>query len=128
VANSVVQYMSPSELDRLLGVWRTLLKPGGTLVIADVIPPQVGLLSDTFALIRYAAGNGFLMAALAGMLRTMFSTYWQVRSKSGLSRYGEAEFLAKLRAGGFEAERLASNIEQNQQRMTFRARARPAAS
>ena len=121
-ANSLVQYLTAAELDRMLGVWRRLLVPGGTLIVADVIPPQVGAISDGLALLRYAAANGFLLAALVGLTRTALSRYRRLRSELGIARYGETEFLSKLRAAGFSAERLAKNVEHNPARMTFRAR------
>jgi SAM-dependent methyltransferase len=121
-ANSLVQYLTQAELDRLLGVWRRILVPGGTLIVADVIPPHVGALSDGLALLRYAAAHGFLGAALLGLTRTALSRYRRLRSELGIARYGENEFLEKLRAAGFSAERLAKNVEHNPARMTFRAR------
>ena len=121
-ANSLVQYLTEAELDRMLALWRRLLAPGGVLIVADVIPPSVGPLSDGLALIRYAAANGFLGAALLGLTRTALSRYARLRSELGIARYDEAEFLGKLRAAGFAAERLARNVEHNPARMTFRAR------
>src|SRR3954469_11925999 len=120
-ANSLVQYLTAAELDRMLALWRRLLAPNGVLIVADVIPPQVGALSDGIALLRYAAAHGFLGAALVGLAHTALSRYRRLRSELGIARYGEAEFLAKLRAGGFSAERLAKNVEHNPARMTFRA-------
>jgi SAM-dependent methyltransferase len=122
VVNSVSQYLTPDELDRLLGVWKRLLAPGGALVIGDVNPPGVSAVADLAALLRYAWRNGFLVAALAGMARTLFSDYRALRQKLGLTTYGEAEFLAKLAAAGFAGERLARNLEHNPARMTFRAK------
>ena len=122
-ANSVVQYLTAAELDRTLGVWRRLLAANGVLIVADVIPPQVGALSDGVALLRYAAANRFLGAALVGLARTALSRYRRLRSELGIARYGETEFLAKLRKAGFSPERLPKNVEHNPARMTFRARA-----
>jgi SAM-dependent methyltransferase len=121
-ANSLVQYLTAAELDQLLALWRRLLAPGGVLIVADVIPPHVGALSDGFALMRYAVTNGFFGAALVGLARTALSRYRRLRGELGIARYGEAEFLSKLRAAGFSAERLARNVEHNPARMTFRAR------
>ena len=120
-ANSLVQYLTATELDRILALWRRLLAPGGVLIVADVIPPHVGAVSDGLALLRYATENGFLGAAVLGLARTALSRYRQLRSELGIARYSEAEFLAKLRAAGFSAERLAKNVEHNPARMTFRA-------
>jgi SAM-dependent methyltransferase len=121
-ANSLIQYLTSAELDRMLALWRRLLARGGVLIVADVIPPHVGPLSDGFALIRYAAGNGFLAAAILGLARTALSRYRLLRSELGIARYGEAEFLGRLAAAGFTAERLPRNVEHNPARMTFRAR------
>jgi SAM-dependent methyltransferase len=122
VANSLVQYIVPAELDRLLAVWRRLLAPSGVLIVADVIRPGVGVVTDTVALLRYAARNGFLLAAIIGVARTVFSGYRRLRAELGISCYDEAEFLRKLAAAGFSAERLPVNLEHNPARMTFRAR------
>lgn len=122
IANSLVQYITPAELDRLLASWRQLLAPGGALIVADVIQPGVGVLTDTIALLRYAAKNGFLVAAIIGVGRTVFSGYRRLRAELGISCYAEAEFMAKLTAAGFAAERLPFNLEHNPARMTFRAR------
>jgi SAM-dependent methyltransferase len=120
-ANSLVQYLTSSELDSTLATWRRLLAPGGTLIVADVIPPEVGKLNDGLALLRYAAANGFLLSAVIGLARTVLSPYLRIRSQLGLARYSEADFFARLRAAGFSAERLARNVEHNPARMTFRA-------
>jgi SAM-dependent methyltransferase len=123
VANSLAQYLKSDELDRLLALWRRLLAPGGTLILADIIPPDAGAMSDVIALLRYAAAHGFLLAAFAGLARTALSGYRRLRNELGIAHYGEADFLAKLAAAGFSAERLPHNLEHNPARMTFRARA-----
>jgi SAM-dependent methyltransferase len=122
VANSLVQYIAPADLDPLLAVWRRLLAPAGVLIVADVIPPGIGVLTDTAALLRYAAKNGFLIAAIMGIARIIFSPYRKLRTKLGIACYSEAEFLARLAASGFSGERVPFNLEHNPARMTFRAR------
>jgi SAM-dependent methyltransferase len=119
VANSLVQYLSESELDALLALWRRLLAPGGRLVIGDVIPPDVGAVSDVLALLRYARRGGFLGPALLGLARTAVSPYRAIRARLGVSCHTEAEFLARLTGAGFAAHRSARNLEHNPARMTF---------
>src|ERR1041385_3309736 len=121
-ANSLVQYLAADELDRMLAIWRRLLAPRGVLIVADVIPPHVGALSDGLALLHYAAAHGFLVAAFAGLTRTALSRYRKLRNELGIARYSQIQFLEKLHAAGFSAERLAKNVEHNPARMTFRAR------
>jgi SAM-dependent methyltransferase len=122
VANSVVQYLSKAELDRLLVLFRRLLAPGGALIVADVIPPNVGAVSDVVALLRLAARNGFLTAALIGLARTAVSPYRKLRNTLGIAQYTEADFMGTLTSAGYSAERLPRNMEHNPARMTFRAK------
>jgi SAM-dependent methyltransferase len=122
VSNSMIQYLNTQELDHVLTVWRRLLTPNGLLIVADVIPPNVGALNDVTALLRYAARNGFLLAALAGLARTAFSPYRRLRQTLGIAQYTEDEFMKRLAAAGFAGERLPKNLEHNPARMTFRAR------
>jgi ubiquinone/menaquinone biosynthesis C-methylase UbiE len=122
VMNSVAQYMTPAELDSALAMVRRLLKPGGRLIVGDVLRPEVGLPRDVFALLRFARRHGFLRDALIGLVSTALSDYRQLRSRIGLQRYGEAEMLAKLAAAGFAGSRAPLNIGHNPWRMTFVAR------
>jgi len=122
VMNSVAQYMRPVELDAALAVVHRLLKSSGRLVVGDILRPEVGMPSDVYALLRFAAKNGFLKDALIGLLATSLSDYRQLRSRLGLQRYSEADMIAKLRASGFSAVRAPQNIGHNPWRMTFVAR------
>jgi SAM-dependent methyltransferase len=120
--HSVAQYLTPQELDALLADFRRLLRIDGLLILGDVIPPHVSAATDARALLRFAAANGFLGAALRGLVRTLASEYWRLRSRLGLARYGEAAMIEKLAGAGFCAHRAVANIGHNQARMTFLAR------
>lgn len=122
VVNSLIQYLKRPELDVALAVWRAKLAQDGRLLIADVIPGDVGPLTDALALLGLAAGNGFLLAALGGLVRTALSDYARIRAELGLSHYAEADMLAILEAAGFSAVRHHPNLGHNQSRMAFMAR------
>ena len=122
VMNSVAQYMTPAELDAALAVIKRLLKPSGRLVLGDILRPEVGMGGDVVALLRFAARHGFLKDALIGLAATALSDYRQLRTRFGLTRYREADMLAKLAAAGFSASRAQQNIGHNPWRMTFVAR------
>jgi SAM-dependent methyltransferase len=122
VMHSVAQYLTPEELDAQLAVFRRLLKPAGMLLLGDVIPTEVSAATDALALLRFGRNEGFFFAALFGLARTAFSNYWALRSKLGLTRYGERAIIDKLQSAGFAAVRSADNIGHNPARMTFLAR------
>jgi len=123
VMHSVAQYLGEAELDRLLAIFRTLLKPGGFFVLGDVVPPRFAAPAAALALLRFGAANGFFWAAASGLLRIFVSDYLRLRKTVGLSHYSEAAAIEKLKNAGFRPERAAHNIGHNRQRMTFVARA-----
>jgi ubiquinone/menaquinone biosynthesis C-methylase UbiE len=122
VANSLLQYLSREELRDLLGLWRRKLKREGRLVLADVVPPNLGPLADAKALLAFGWKGGFATRAVIGLIRTALSDYRKIRSELGLTTYAESELIELLRGEGFSAERRAKNIGHNQERMTFLAR------
>ena len=122
VMNSVVQYMTPHELDIAFAVIKRLLKPGGRLVLGDILRPEVGMGRDVLALLRFARKHGFLRDATIGLVSTALSDYRQLRRRVGLQRYSEKAMIAKLAAAGFNASRTHLNIGHNPWRMTFVAR------
>ena len=124
VLHSVAQYLTPASTQALFALFHRLLQQGGVLLVSDVIPPHVKAFGDAAALLRFAAANGFLPAALAGLARTAFSDYRRLRSRFGLTQYAPAAMIDMLAAAGFTANRAARNIGHNQERMTFVARAR----
>jgi SAM-dependent methyltransferase len=119
VVNSLLQYLPRSELEGLLAQWNRLLRPGGHVVLGDVIPPDVNPITDAAALLRFGYQGGFLLAAGAGLVRTALSDYRKLRAELGLATYDENAMLAILENAGFDAERRRPNIGHNQARMCF---------
>jgi SAM-dependent methyltransferase len=128
VMHSVSQYLSPQEFDRVLALFARLLKPGGVLLLGDVVPPQAAAISDAWALLRFGRHEGFLLAAITGLVRTVFSDYARLRSRIGLTRYAEPDLMVKLAAAGFTARRAPKNIGHLSSRMTFVAHRQGAAA
>lgn len=119
ICNSVAQYLSRELLASLMHEWRRLLAPGGRLLLADIIPPHVSARVDAEALLRLAAREKFLLAAIVGLARTAISPYRKLRTELGLSTYEENEILDLLKDAGLEARRVQPNVGHNQQRMAF---------
>src|SRR5215468_12285271 len=71
ILHSVSQYLSPEEFDRTAALFHRLLQPGGLLVVGDVVPPDASVISDSWALLRFGWQDGFLCAAILGLIRTL---------------------------------------------------------
>lgn len=121
VMHSVSQYLTADELDTTLALFARLLAPTGTLVVGDVLQPHTSAVTDALALLRFGAAEGFFVAAVIGLARTLFSSYWRLRSSLGLSRYTEQAMIERLARAGLAARRAPANIGHNQARMTFLA-------
>ena len=122
VANSLIQYLSEDELKRTLATWLARLKPGGELILADVIPPDLSPLTDATELLGFAWRGGFLVAALGGLVRTVFSDYRKLRAQYGLSTYSAVGITALVEAAGFKGVTRVTNFGHNPHRMAFSAR------
>lgn len=107
---SVSQYITRADLPGVLAQIRRLLKPGGRLIIADVIPPGGSMLRDVTAFLAFAAANGFLTAAILGLARTLVSDYRRLRGQLGLTTYTAEDLTTLMAQSGWRCERLAKNI------------------
>lgn len=118
---SVIQYLPREELPALLAQLRRTLKPGGKLVIGDILSPANSVVGDVTALLGFAWREAFLMEAVRGLLRTLNSNYHQRRKTLGLSSYTIEEILARLDQAGFDAAPLAGNIGHARHRRSILA-------
>ncbi len=123
VVFSVVQYVPRGDLPALIREWRRRLRPGGSLILADIIPPEAGMLADIRSLLATAAANGFLLASLAGLVTTFFSDYRRLRHRLGFAIYTDAEIEALLTQAGFAPVMQARNLGFHPARRTVIARA-----
>jgi SAM-dependent methyltransferase len=122
IVNSVVQYMSQEELVQALRTWRAQLRPGGRLVIADLIPPRSSAVTDASALLRFGLHGGFLLAACRGLMQTAFSDYSRMRRSLGLTRYELPQIRSLLAAAGFAESAPRPNLGHNPARFCVVAR------
>ena len=124
VASSVLQYLDIAELDRLLSCSQAMLAPSGRLILADVIPPDIGMLTDSVALLRFGWREGFFLSAVGGLARTALSDYRQYRSKIGLATHTATALARRLEGHGLVAQVAPRNFGHNQARYTLVATTR----
>lgn len=121
LVNSVLQYLSESEFGALLPEFRRLLRPGGRLILADVVPPTASMADDVRSLMRSGWRHGFVLAALAGMAHSYFSGYRKLRRDLGLTLYSPERMLELLEKSDFRARLFPRNIGLAPHRMTYEA-------
>ena len=61
IMHSVAQYLSPHDLDRQLEVFRRLLRPGGLLVLSDILPRRLSALDRCVRPARIRRPGGLLL-------------------------------------------------------------------
>ncbi|MFN3854840.1 MAG: class I SAM-dependent methyltransferase [Phreatobacter sp.] len=119
VVSSLIQYLGRDDFAGLLDRFRRKLRDTGRLVVADVIPPDAGMVADVLSLLRNGLSHGYLAAAVAGLAATAVSPYRKLRAELGLTTYAEADMLDLFARAGFHASRHRPNLGLTPHRMTF---------
>jgi SAM-dependent methyltransferase len=124
--NSVIQYLSRAALIAALSNLRRLLKPGGRVLIGDVIAPGSALWQHVVVFLSFAYRKGFLGSAMLGLVRNFRpSSYGSLQRGHGISKYTEGQFLALLGECGLVGERLPKNIAVSSIRSSYVSRTSP---
>lgn len=119
IVNSVLQYVEKPAAASVLQMLGQTLRADGRMLVADILPPDLSALTDARQLLTFAAREGFLIAALTGLVRTAMSDYAKIRAQVGLTRYSAQEFRDLAKAAGFVAEAMPANIGHNPHRLAF---------
>jgi SAM-dependent methyltransferase len=118
LVNSVVQYMTPAEFDAWLVSWRSLLTPGGRIVLSDVITTrEPEPLRELVEFVLLGARRGVLLRTLWEGLSALRG-YTRTRRERPLSRIDVAELTARAATLGLKVETLRRNLAYRSGRST----------
>jgi SAM-dependent methyltransferase len=92
---SVIQYLDRNELIGLLQLAHRLLKPGGALILADIIPDTLDSISDTFDFLVYSIRHRFFFSGLRTLFDMTMTNYRSHLRQNALARY-DLDALASL--------------------------------
>jgi len=115
--HSVVQYMSEAELLGWLTRWQRMLKPGGKLVLSDLIQPGTSSLRELMDYLKFAARNGFFIDAFIGGVRE-FASYFGARSSRPLTLVDRPRLEQWAAQAGLRVEWLSENLSYRRFRRT----------
>ncbi len=118
LATSVIQYMQRGEVAEWLGRWRTMLRPGGRIVLSDVAPPGRSALGELAGMLMFAARHRFLVRALRDGVQEA-RRYTRSRSAVDLQRWRPAELAGAAAAAGLVAELLQTNLTHRRGRFSM---------
>jgi cyclopropane fatty-acyl-phospholipid synthase-like methyltransferase len=123
VANSVIQSLSTKDFDHTLRLFYLLLRPGGSVLLVDIIGAGAGTLHHAATFLRFAWSCGFLFPAIRALVKTFVPTYRKLqRREVRLLTYESAQMLDLLRSRGFIAEKLSRNVVVSDLRSSYHAR------
>jgi cyclopropane fatty-acyl-phospholipid synthase-like methyltransferase len=118
VANSVVQYMSASELETWIRRWADLMAPGGAIVLSDIPAGDSHFRGEMVEFLWFALRQGVLLQALAHGFRDI-ARYRAARTARPLLRADRAMLERVAAAAGLNAEWLPVNLTFRRSRLTL---------
>lgn len=117
LVHSVLQYMSPAEIEDWLRRWRGMLSRNGRLVLSDLLTPGPSVLSELTDYLKFAARNGFFWNALiAGMKGT--GRYASARRSRPLTTVTHEQLTQWAGAAGLAVQWLPANLSHRKTRAT----------
>jgi len=122
MVNSVVQYLTQREFEQALALFRRVLRPGGALLLGDIIVPGTPMSAHVTTFLGFAVRRGFVLSALGGLASTFVSSYRRLQREVGLASYTPEQIVGLLERHGFRPERLPRNIAVSPHRSSYLAR------
>ena len=122
IIHSVLQYLRWEDTGQLIGQLRNLIKPQGSILLGDIIPPERSIFQDISSLLTFAWQKRFFIAGLLGLVSTFFSKYRALRKQYGLTRYSAQDIHHLARKNGLFTRALKRNIGHDQTRQLYQLR------
>lgn len=117
LVNSVIQYMQLDELRAWLARWRSMLRPGGSVVLSDVTPLQASFVSQLDQTLAFSLKHGFLLSTLGSATKALVR-YATVRHASTLLCLSREQLIEIGRAAGYKVELLPENLTYRRDRIS----------
>jgi SAM-dependent methyltransferase len=117
LVNSVVQYMTPDVFHGWLARWRTMLAPGGRLVLSDLLIRDVNPLREVAELLAMSARGGCLLSVVWKAMREL-PHYTRTRDVQPLYRIALGDLRERARRLGLAMDVRPTNLTYRSTRAT----------
>lgn len=117
IVNSVAQYMTLEELVSWLQRWRTMLKPGGAIVLSDIVSPGSTLFTEVRESLRFAARQHILWRTVPRLIRESVR-YTRWRNALELLRLDQSDLSRMAKEAGLKADKRPQNLTFRSNRWT----------
>lgn len=105
LVSSVTQYLTEPELNEAVIAWKQLLRPGGRILVTDIIPPRRRVPSEIIDLLRFAVRYRVMTAMLVDGLRR-FPAYLRNSRQQPLTHYSPEWFVKQSAELGLRAQQV----------------------
>ncbi|MBI5583376.1 MAG: class I SAM-dependent methyltransferase [Deltaproteobacteria bacterium] len=122
IINSVIHYMTKSELEEMLRALRDLCDSKTRIIISDIVPPGYSKLLDALSQLRTGLRKKFLKKLLWFILVNLRENPKQSLSSSSFHLYGERDFKQILSRFGYTARKTEKNFSFSNYRYTLECR------
>lgn len=110
LANSVIQYMDDDEFKAHLELWHSLLKPGGKIILSDVLSGPLNPFGEIISLLRFSMRKGFFFAQILRFISLYFSNFTNIAQAHPLKEYPPDKLTDQVTTFGFECQILDQNL------------------
>ncbi len=124
LAHSVLQYLRDGERRRFLEEARTRLRPGGALVLSDLLPASDSTLRSAAHALLKRGSAGLRLRRGWGLVELALGAYGRTAREQPLRRFRDDEIARELSDVGLSAHPLAENLGLDRGRRAWVGRAR----
>lgn len=118
IVNSVIQYMTDTELGEWMPRWASMLAPEGRILISDVPTDRSSLFAETIRWFALALRHRVLIETMR-FARENAARYRSAREKSALAMHSEARLRELAADAGLRLHREPANLAFQPRRASF---------
>ena len=119
IINSVIQYMSKNEVEKMLSDLQKISSPNTKLIISDALPSGYTKFNDALHMLKTSLKNGFFLEFVTNMITSIINSPQLSLKTSSLQIYDKDEMKQILLKHGYDSVIMEKNFTYSQDRYTL---------